>query len=154
LEARLHAATLDHEVLLRVLLSDHPVEDGAVVELVVHVGEEVLDRNGRLFGVEFDLDRPHRRLHDDDWVGGAGHGRPEQIDEQRQQQNPFHDSLSLRQSWDAVGHRGQVTAPAPPMVGDYHLGLSTRIDLMTTSSSGTFWKGFTSPLTVSSLEPV
>ena len=57
--SRLEAAALDHEVV------DDAVEDRAVVVLVVHVLEEVLDRYRRLLGDQFDLDRPQVRFHDD-----------------------------------------------------------------------------------------
>ena len=64
LHARLEAAALDHEV------RDDAVEDGAVVELVIDVGEEVLHRDRRLVRVQLDLDRAQRRFHDDDVVLG------------------------------------------------------------------------------------
>jgi len=41
------------------------VEDGAVVEAVVDVAEEVLDGDRGLFGVEFDLDHAERGCEDD-----------------------------------------------------------------------------------------
>lgn len=46
-----HAAALDHET------PDNAMEDCAVVEAVIHVGEEILDRDGRGFRVELDHDR-------------------------------------------------------------------------------------------------
>ena len=48
-----HSAALDHEAL------DHPVEDGAVVVLVLHILEEVGHRHRRLLLVELHLDVAH-----------------------------------------------------------------------------------------------
>jgi hypothetical protein len=48
--AGLHAAALDHEAV------DDAVEDGAVVVALLHVGQEVGDRLGRLGLVEFEGD--------------------------------------------------------------------------------------------------
>src|SRR5207245_4938103 len=49
---------LDHEA------RDHAVEDRAVIKLVVHIGQEVLHRDGRLVRVELDPDLPHRGIDD------------------------------------------------------------------------------------------
>src|SRR5262249_45618221 len=59
LHARLEAAALDHEV------GDDAVEDGAVVELIIDVGEEVGDRDRRRLLVQGDLDVALRGLHQD-----------------------------------------------------------------------------------------
>lgn len=57
---------LDHEAV------DDPVEDGAVVELVIHVGKEVLHRHRRLLLVKLDLQSPQVRFHDHHRIGGEG----------------------------------------------------------------------------------
>ena len=59
LHAGLEAAALDHEV------GDDAVEDGAVVELVVDVAEEVRDGDRGLVGVQLDLDGARASLHHD-----------------------------------------------------------------------------------------
>src|SRR5690606_544610 len=66
LHAGFEAAALDHEVV------DHAVKHGAVVEAAVHVVQEVGDRVGSLFGVQFDNDVALVRLQFD--ARGGAHG--------------------------------------------------------------------------------
>ena len=49
------------------------MEDGAVVEAVVHVAQEVLDRGGGLLRKELDGDVAQRRLDDDERILGVGY---------------------------------------------------------------------------------
>jgi hypothetical protein len=56
----IETAALDHEAL------DHTMEDRSVVVLVVDVLQEVFDRDGSLFGVEFDDELTQAGRHDDD----------------------------------------------------------------------------------------
>ena len=53
------AAALDHERV------DDPVENGPVVESVIHVAQEVLAGFGRLVGMEFRDEFPQARLEPD-----------------------------------------------------------------------------------------
>src|SRR5262249_2828437 len=93
------AAPLDHES------GGDAVEERVVVVLVLDVFQEVLHRDRRLLLVQLDLDRAHRRLHDDDGVGGRrGTGQERQADHREQQ--TFHARASSkvnRPSGDAGG---------------------------------------------------
>jgi hypothetical protein len=67
LRVRRHPTALDHEV------RDDAVEDGSVVEAVVDVAQEVLDRPGRLVRVELDADLSQGGLqHDHGLLLGCG----------------------------------------------------------------------------------
>ena len=63
------AATLDHKTL------DDAVKNGAVVELIVGILQEVLNGFGRVFRVEFDVNVSHGGGHDHgDFLGLFGGG--------------------------------------------------------------------------------
>src|SRR6218665_786134 len=67
LHARLETAALHHEAV------NHPVKEGVVVAALVHIGEEVLDRLGRLGGVK--LQRDDTVTGDVQFDLGVAHGR-------------------------------------------------------------------------------
>ena len=68
LEAGLKAAALDHEILVRAGRTHDSMKYRAVIKLVIHVTQKILDGDRRLVGRKLDLDRAHRSFHDDDGV--------------------------------------------------------------------------------------
>ena len=62
LHVRSHASALDHEV------RDHTVEDGAIIELIFHIAEEVLNSEGGLLGIKLDNDVAEAGLDFYGWV--------------------------------------------------------------------------------------
>jgi len=84
---------LDHEAV------DDPVEDGVLVEAVVHVRQEILDGDGRFLGEELDLDFSQTRVHDDLRVLGVGRsgqgGAAEQESEGQDKDDLFQHGVFL-----------------------------------------------------------
>src|SRR5207247_82887 len=130
------AAALDHEVVARILLAHDAMEDGAVIKLVVHVAEEVLDGHRRLVLEQLGLDRAHRGFDDDDGIG-----RPRRADAQQTARTTvvlspggyvrIHE-VNRPATWGTVTMSNRFAASHPPAWD----GLLGRRDLLRVGSLG------------------